>query len=75
VVYGLGSAVGAIVIALVALFRHRWVSAGVRRRVAAVFEPGVIRFRSLQTGRLGDYAAWFTLGVAALGGLFALAVR
>jgi hypothetical protein len=75
VVYGIASGLGAVAIALVALFRHRWVPAGARRRVAAVVEPGVIWFRSLQSGRLGDYAAWFTLGVAVLGGSFAVAVR
>jgi multicomponent Na+:H+ antiporter subunit D len=75
VTYGLASGVGAVVLALVALFRRRWFPAGVRRRVAGVVEPGVLWFRSLQSGRVGDYAAWFTLGVAALGGLFALAIR
>ena len=75
VAYGLGSASGAVVIALFALFRHRWVPVGARRHVAAVVEPAVMGFRSLQTGALGDYAAWFTLGVAALGGLFALVVK
>jgi multicomponent Na+:H+ antiporter subunit D len=75
VAYGVASGVAAVGLAALALFRRRVVPSGVRRRAAAVFEPVVVRFRALQSGHVGDYAAWFAFGAAALGGLFALAVR
>ncbi|HEY2601071.1 MAG TPA: proton-conducting transporter membrane subunit [Thermoleophilaceae bacterium] len=34
--------------------------------------PGVTALRRLHSGRVGDYVAWLTLGVAAFGGLFAV---
>jgi multicomponent Na+:H+ antiporter subunit D len=74
-VYGIASGLAAVALAALALFRQQWVPAGVRRRVAAMAEPAVIRFRAIQSGHLGDYAAWFAFGAAAVGGLFALAVR
>jgi hypothetical protein len=43
--------------------------------VARVAEPVVVGFRSLQSGHVGDYAAWLVVGAAALGGLFAVATR
>jgi multicomponent Na+:H+ antiporter subunit D len=73
--YGIGSGVGAFALAAVALFRRRWVPQGVRRRVAAVAEPAVVRFRALQSGHVGDYTAWFVAGAAALGGLIAAVTR
>ncbi len=73
--YGIGSAVGAVALAAFALFRRRWVPAGLRGAVARVVEPVVIRFRALQSGHVGDYTAWFVVGTAVLGGLFAAAVR
>jgi multicomponent Na+:H+ antiporter subunit D len=75
VAYGLASGVTAVGLAALALFRRRVVPAGLRRRAASMFEPAVIRFRALQSGHVGDYAAWFAFGAAALGGLFALAVK
>jgi hypothetical protein len=75
VAYGVASGVAAVGLAVLALFRRRVVPSGVRRRAAAVFEPVVVRFRALQSGHAGDYAAWFAFGAAALGGLFALAIR
>jgi multicomponent Na+:H+ antiporter subunit D len=73
--YGIGSGVVAVGLAGLALFRRRWVPAPVRRRVARVAEPVVVRFRALQSGHLGDYTAWLVAGAAALGGLLAAAVR
>jgi multicomponent Na+:H+ antiporter subunit D len=73
--YGIGSAVGAVALAAVALFRRRLVPAAVRRPVAAVAEPAVTRLRALQSGHLGDYTAWFVAGAAALGGLVAAVTR
>jgi multicomponent Na+:H+ antiporter subunit D len=73
--YGIGSGVVAFALAALALFRRRWVPARLRRRVARVVEPAVVRFRALQSGHLGDYAAWLVVGAAALGGLLAVATR
>jgi multicomponent Na+:H+ antiporter subunit D len=48
------------------------VPSGVRRRAVRVLGPPILRFRALHSGHVGDYVAWFVLGLAALGGLFAL---
>jgi multicomponent Na+:H+ antiporter subunit D len=73
--YGIASTVAAFALAAAVLFRRRMVPAGVRHRVAGVVEPVVVRFRALQSGHVGDYAAWFVLGAAALGGLIAAVTR
>jgi multicomponent Na+:H+ antiporter subunit D len=70
--YGLASTGGAVAVALLALFRRRIVPAAVRRRAVRVLGPPILRFRTLHSGHVGDYVAWFVLGLAALGGLFAL---
>ncbi len=72
--YGGASAAAAVVVALVALFRRRLVAAPVRRRFRAVFGRPVLRLRALHSGHVGDYAAWFTVGLVALTGLLALGV-
>jgi hypothetical protein len=43
--------------------------------VAAVVEPVVVRFRSLQSGHVGDYTAWFVVGTAVLGAMLAAVTR
>jgi multicomponent Na+:H+ antiporter subunit D len=35
----------------------------------------VVQIRRLHSGHVGDYVAWFTFGLATLGGLFALTLR
>ena len=73
--YGVASGVGAVALASVALLRRRFVPSTARRRVAAVFGPPIRGVRALQSGHVGDYAAWFAVGLAAMGGLLAAAVR
>jgi multicomponent Na+:H+ antiporter subunit D len=59
----------AVVIALVVLFRDRL---PFRVRVIPKFMVNTIKtLRYLHSGRVGDYVAWLTLGVGALGALFA----
>jgi hypothetical protein len=60
---------------LLALLRRRVVPSAVRRLAATATGPPIRAIRSIQSGHVGDYAAWFVLGVALLGGAFALAVR
>jgi hypothetical protein len=50
------------------------VSAGARRRLRPALAP-VSALREVHTGHVGDYTMWFTVGLAALGGLLVLAVR
>jgi multicomponent Na+:H+ antiporter subunit D len=73
--YGLASAVGAVLLALLALFRRWLVPAGLRRGVSRVFGPPIRRLRFLHSGHVGDYAAWFAVGLFVVTGLFALALR
>ena len=40
-----------------------------------MFGPPILRLRLLHSGHVGDYVAWFTVGLAAVGGAFALASR
>lgn len=69
--YAVGSTVGALALALLALFgRHLRYSTP--RALVAVVRAGSSRLRALHSGHPGDYVAWLTLGVAVLGGLLAL---
>jgi multicomponent Na+:H+ antiporter subunit D len=73
--YGLASGAAAVALALVALFRRRLVPASTRRAVAARFGPVIRRLRLLHSGHVGDYAAWFAVGLLAVLALFAVALR
>jgi multicomponent Na+:H+ antiporter subunit D len=72
VLTGVGSAAGAVVLALLALY---WRRLPLLRRG---YEPGagltkpVQRF---QSGVVNDYVTWVVLGLACLGGVFALIIR
>ena len=57
------------------LFRESLFSESVRRRARASIGRALLPVRSLQSGHVGDYAAWLVVGLAALGGLFAMAFR
>ncbi|MGH2520230.1 MAG: complex I subunit 5 family protein, partial [Chloroflexota bacterium] len=71
---GLGSAVAAVLIGLLAIYR-RQLPAALRRVAARHLEPRLQRLRGLQSGDVRDYATWLTFGVAAMGLAFAFAVR
>jgi multicomponent Na+:H+ antiporter subunit D len=72
--YSALSAVGAIGLALLALFRRRLPSM-LRDRTSSLFGPAIFHLRSLHSGIVGDYVTWLTLGTATLGGLFAVYLR
>ena len=72
--YAVGSTVGALALALLALF-GRNLPYRVSRRLVDVAQAGSGRLRALHSGHPGDYVAWLTLGVAVLGGLFGLTLR
>jgi multicomponent Na+:H+ antiporter subunit D len=72
VLTGVGSAVGAVLLAFAALY---WRRLPLLRRG---FEPGtglVRPIRGLQSGVINDYITWVVLGLACLGGALVLAVR
>lgn len=71
--YGVAAAGAATALAAAALFRRR-LSTRLRARLTPAAAP-VRALRALHTGHIGDYAMWFTVGLAAFGGLFILAVR
>ena len=69
---GAGSAAGAVLLALAALY---WRRLPVLRRG---FEPGAglaAPIREFQSGVINDYITWLALGVACLGGVLALVIR
>jgi multicomponent Na+:H+ antiporter subunit D len=72
--YGLASAAGAVLLALVGLYRPRLArklpSASLRLATAAI-RP----LRAAHSGVVTDYVTWLVLGAAALGGVFALTLR
>jgi multicomponent Na+:H+ antiporter subunit D len=72
--YAVGSIIGALVLALLALFGRRLRHSPPRTLVAAI-RDGSSRLRALHSGHPGDYVAWLMLGVAAFGVLFALALH
>ena len=72
--YGTASVLGAIAIAALALFGGALlgrVPAAVARPAGAALEA----LRSVHSGHVGDYVAWITAGLAALGAAFTLALR
>jgi multicomponent Na+:H+ antiporter subunit D len=72
--YGAGATLLAIGLAALALFGHpllRRVPGPLRGRAIGALSG----LRTLHSGRVGDYIAWFTFGLATLGGLFALTLR
>ena len=71
-IYGLASAAAAIGVAVVALLRRRLLSPAVRGAVRSAAIPPLRQLRALHSGHLGDYAAWFTVGLVTVAGLFAL---
>src|SRR5438270_3914845 len=74
VVYGALSGAGAVAVAALTLFRRR-LPAALRARVGGVGGPALVGLRRLHSGHIGDYLAWLTLGLGAVGGLFTLALR
>ncbi len=74
VVSGLVSAVGAVVLALVALFRQR-LPAALREGLGRMSAPALGFLRAVQSGHVGDYVAWLTVGVAILGAASVAALR
>ena len=71
--YGLATAGGAVTLAAASLHRQR-LSARRRARLRPVLAP-VVALRAAHTGHVGDYVMWFTVGLAALGGLLIRALR
>jgi multicomponent Na+:H+ antiporter subunit D len=54
-----------------ALFRRR-LPGGLRRGTMTALRPAINALRFVHSGEVQDYVAWATLGVALLGGAFAL---
>jgi multicomponent Na+:H+ antiporter subunit D len=74
VVSGLGFTAGAAGLAAAALFRHRLLPGRLRRATMRLARPPLAALRAVHSGEVQDYVAWLALGVAALGGAFALVV-
>jgi hypothetical protein len=69
---GVGSAIGALVLAFLALY---WRRLPVLRRG---YEPGAgltAPIQRFQSGVLNDYVTWIVFGLACLGGVLAMIVR
>jgi multicomponent Na+:H+ antiporter subunit D len=72
VLTGAGSAVGALILAFLALY---WRRLPVLRRG---YEPGtglIAPLRRFQSGVVNDYITWLVLGLACLGGVLALVIK
>lgn len=61
------AAVAAVLLSLYSLFPHV-VGKRMAKQIGTVFEAAIRPLRAIHTGRVGDYAAWFILGIAAYGG-------
>jgi multicomponent Na+:H+ antiporter subunit D len=61
-------------VATVMLFGHR-VPGTLSRGLSGIAERAVAPLRALHSGHIGDYVAWLVLGVALLGGSFAIALQ
>jgi hypothetical protein len=74
VAWGIASTSGALVLALLALYREQLFSRPAAR-VLHAFNVGLDPLRHVHSGAIGDYVTWLVVGVAVLGGLFAVVVR
>ena len=72
VLWGVASAVGALLLAAVALYRERLEAA---LRALRPTRPVFDALKELHSGAIGDYVTWLVVGVTVLGGLFAVVVR
>jgi multicomponent Na+:H+ antiporter subunit D len=70
--HGAIASVLALILSLTSVFRGR-----LKRflRVGAFLEGPLLILRSLQTGEIGDYVTWMTVGVAVIGAAFVLLLR
>jgi multicomponent Na+:H+ antiporter subunit D len=71
VLAGLGSTVGAVILAYLALYRRRL-------PLLRGHEPGaglIAPIQRFQSGVVNDYVTWTVVGLAILGGVFALIIR
>jgi hypothetical protein len=59
-------------VAVVALFRKRAIPERMRAGVRGSAGLGIRGLRAAHSGDVDDYVAWLTLGVAILGGAFAV---
>jgi multicomponent Na+:H+ antiporter subunit D len=69
---GLSLVAGAVVLGALALFRRRAVPGALRAAVHRSAGRGIHVLRVVHSGDVDDYVAWLTLGVAILGGAFAV---
>ena len=71
---GVALAAGAVALAALALYRKRMLSADVRGAIRGTVGRGLEALRTIHSGDVEDYIAWLTLGVAVLGGAFAVSM-
>jgi multicomponent Na+:H+ antiporter subunit D len=71
---GLGSAAGAVLLAVFAIYRRRLPKA-VCDYAGTVLQPPLQRLRGLQSGDARDYVTWLAFGTAGLGAAFAFLLR
>ncbi|MGI8903044.1 MAG: complex I subunit 5 family protein [Solirubrobacteraceae bacterium] len=64
--YGSGATIAAVAFAALALYVER---------LPRPLGSALARLRALHSGRIGDYVAWLSVGVATIGGAFALTLR
>ncbi len=74
VLYGVGATVGAAVLALVSLDRAPLAEVA-RRTTKHALGSGIEALRAAHSGHIGDYVAWLTVGLAAFGVAFSVALR
>jgi multicomponent Na+:H+ antiporter subunit D len=74
ILHGLLATGGAVLLAVLSVFRGR-IPHAIRRSSRAIFSPILRPLRSLHSGHIGDYVAWLLFGVALFGGLMAVFCR
>jgi multicomponent Na+:H+ antiporter subunit D len=74
VLWGIASALGAVLLAAVALNRERLRPRFVKASLH-VLNRALDPIRALHSGAVGDYVTWLVVGMTVLGGLFAVVVR
>jgi multicomponent Na+:H+ antiporter subunit D len=71
---GLSLTAGAAALAALALYRKRLLPSALRSAIRGSVGQGLEGLRAVHSGEVEDYVAWLTLGVAILGGAFAISM-
>ena len=74
ILLGIAAVIAATAVGALGLFGSR-MSVPLRKKIRHTIDPFLEALQSIHSGHVGDYVAWLTAGVVALGAAFAITFR